>query len=86
MRITNKQEGNTKFSITKEVLHMKNVKIQALDNGPFLVNGGVELTDGEGNTIDIKQETYLCRCGLSANMPFCTGAHQGKFQNTIRSK
>lgn len=65
---------------------MANVRIQPLDNGPFLVNGEINLVDGEGNTIETHEETYLCRCGLSGNAPFCDGSHQGKFNNTVRAK
>lgn len=31
-------------------------------------------------------ECYLCRCGLSTNQPYCTGAHEGKFKNEVRAK
>ena len=65
---------------------MATVKIQPLDSAPFLVNGEIELLDGEGKKIETTEETYLCRCGLSTNQPFCTGAHQGKFENKVRAK
>ena len=57
---------------------MADVKITVRDNGPFLVTGPVEVSDGEGNTFDLKgKETIaLCRCGASANRPFCDGAHR----------
>lgn len=65
---------------------MATVKIQTLDSAPFLVNGEIELLDGEGKKIETTKETHLCRCGLSTNQPFCTGAHQGKFENKVRVK
>ncbi|SHI10531.1 Zn-finger domain of CDGSH type-containing protein [Sporobacter termitidis DSM 10068] len=63
------------------------VKIKIVPKGPYLVTGGVPLSekiiepDGkkyvykEGR--DLSQgETYaLCRCGRSKNPPFCDGAH-----------
>jgi CDGSH-type Zn-finger protein len=61
------------------------VKITAADNGPLIVNGEIELTDGSGATITTKQATYFCRCGLSANKPFCNGAHKGNFESEIRA-
>ncbi|MGE5449784.1 MAG: CDGSH iron-sulfur domain-containing protein [Methanomassiliicoccales archaeon] len=64
---------------------MADVKIQSLDNGPFMVNGGAQLVDGQGNVMASKEECYLCRCGLSTNQPYCTGAHEGKFKNEVRS-
>jgi CDGSH-type Zn-finger protein len=65
---------------------MPNVKIQALDNGPFMVNGEVDVADGQGKIMETKTECYLCRCGLSTNQPYCTGAHDGKFKNEVRAK
>lgn len=65
---------------------MANVKIQALDNGPFMVNGEVDIVDGQGNVMETKEQCYLCRCGLSGNQPYCNGAHQGKFNNEVRKK
>jgi CDGSH-type Zn-finger protein len=64
---------------------MAEVKIQARDNGPLLVNGTIELTDGAGNTIETKDATYLCRCGLSSKKPFCDGAHKGIFESEVRA-
>jgi CDGSH-type Zn-finger protein len=29
---------------------------------------------------------YLCRCGLTTNPPFCSGAHKGIFKNEVRAK
>jgi CDGSH-type Zn-finger protein len=50
---------------------MSDVKIQALDNGPFMVTGKVELLAGDGKKIDTKEEEcFLCRCGLSENQPY----------------
>ena len=51
-------------------------------DGPYLVVGGIELQDvqkGEGAS----DEHYaLCRCGGSANLPFCDGAHRNnKFRD-----
>jgi CDGSH-type Zn-finger protein len=65
---------------------MAKVKIQALDNAPFLVQGEIELVDGVGKTIPTTEETYLCRCGLSKNAPFCDGSHDGKFSSAVRAK
>jgi len=56
---------------------MADVKIQALKNGPYLVNGAVEIVDGEGKPIQAtKQPAALCRCGHSSSKPFCDGTHR----------
>ena len=56
---------------------MSEAKIVVRDNGPFLVTGPVTVEDASGNQFDLKgKETFaLCRCGASANRPFCDGAH-----------
>ena len=49
--------------------------IRIAPNGPYVVSGGIELSDttwGEGVS---KNEYTLCRCGGSKNKPFCDGAH-----------
>jgi len=59
---------------------MSQVKITVRPNGPLRVedpNGLVELVDGSGNKYDLtgKPAFSLCRCGGSANKPFCDGTH-----------
>jgi CDGSH-type Zn-finger protein/uncharacterized Fe-S cluster protein YjdI len=44
-------------------------------NGPLVVRGNLELCAGTGRTIDRVTSTRLCRCGGSANKPFCDGSH-----------
>ena len=59
---------------------MSDVSIRIRDNGPLLVEGTFRLLDGEGNPLPLDPEKpafALCRCGASANKPFCDGAHKG---------
>ncbi len=52
------------------------VRINALDDGPYLVKDPVVVVDAEGNEFPSDQETIaLCRCGASTNKPFCDGTH-----------
>jgi CDGSH-type Zn-finger protein len=54
------------------------VKIKVNKNGSLRVESAdIELTDAEGNKYDLAGRTVigLCRCGQSANKPFCDGAH-----------
>ncbi len=60
-------------------------EIKVKDDGPLVVSGGVTLLDGEGNQLETKDQMFLCRCGLSENKPFCTGAHKGKFESKVRA-
>lgn len=55
---------------------MAEVTIRTLKNGPYIVQGEVELLDSEGNKIEAARETIaLCRCGASTKKPFCDGTH-----------
>jgi CDGSH-type Zn-finger protein len=45
-------------------------------NGPYLIKGPVRLVDAEGREFQLASDTIaLCRCGQSANKPFCDGTH-----------
>jgi CDGSH-type Zn-finger protein len=64
---------------------MGQVTITVRPNGPLRVedpNGLVDLIDANGNKYDLtgKPAYSLCRCGGSANRPFCDGAHKVCFQ------
>jgi CDGSH-type Zn-finger protein len=53
--------------------------IKVCPNGPFLVEGEAKLVDLQGNAFPVatdKPAIALCRCGHSANRPFCDGAHK----------
>ncbi len=51
------------------------IKINTLDNGPYLVKCAV-VVDAEGNEFRSEHQTIaLCRCGASTTKPFCDGAH-----------
>ncbi len=56
----------------------ESVTIKVRDHGPYLVSGPVKLVDSQGNEIDVgdRDDFVLCRCGQSANRPFCDGAHK----------
>lgn len=44
-------------------------------SGPLWVRGGVEIVDAEGRPYETRNRVTLCRCGLSANKPFCDSTH-----------
>jgi len=52
-------------------------KITIRPNGPYVVEGEVELIDVNGAQIDTsdKPRIALCRCGGSVTKPFCDGTH-----------
>jgi CDGSH-type Zn-finger protein len=72
-------------------------RIRILANGPYIVSGGVPLTDQivclddygqprgwrEGRSYPVPESYALCRCGRSQQMPFCDGSHTaGRFDGT----
>lgn len=62
---------------------MASTKITVLSNGSLKIEGDFEIVDREGNVYDLggRNKISLCRCGKSANKPFCDGAHKGHFEH-----
>lgn len=56
---------------------MANTKISVGVNGPLRIEGEFTLCDAQGKEFGLAGRTVLslCRCGLSANKPFCDGSH-----------
>ena len=44
-------------------------------DGPLKVRGNLEIVSGTGRAVARVTSAYLCRCGGSANKPFCDGTH-----------
>jgi CDGSH-type Zn-finger protein len=44
-------------------------------SGPIWVRGGIEIVGADGVAYEIRNRVTLCRCGASANKPFCDGSH-----------
>jgi CDGSH-type Zn-finger protein len=57
---------------------MSSTKITVRNDGPLRIEGAVELVDMEGKPYGLggREAFALCRCGHSANKPFCDGAHK----------
>jgi CDGSH-type Zn-finger protein len=55
---------------------MSTVKITALKNGPYKVEGPIEVYY-ETQQMDTagKDTVFLCRCGASSKKPFCDSTH-----------
>jgi len=52
-------------------------KINVQSNGPIRIEGEFEILDPNGAAFGLAGRTVisLCRCGQSANKPFCDGSH-----------
>lgn len=61
-----------------EALAVRNgtLAVTPIPDGPLQVKGPLELVSGTGRTLDRAAEAYLCRCGASANKPWCDGSHK----------
>ncbi|GIV31526.1 MAG: hypothetical protein KatS3mg029_0877 [Saprospiraceae bacterium] len=57
---------------------MEKVTLTIFNNGPINVKGDFEILDQNGNPYDLggRNVVSLCRCGHSANKPFCDGSHK----------
>jgi CDGSH-type Zn-finger protein len=45
-------------------------------NGPYRVEGSVPLEGPDGTAYELKPAYSLCRCGKSANKPYCDATHK----------
>jgi CDGSH-type Zn-finger protein/uncharacterized Fe-S cluster protein YjdI len=52
------------------------LEVTPLENGPLQVKGAAEITSGTGHRLNVTKTAYLCRCGQSANKPYCDGSHK----------
>lgn len=52
-------------------------KVTVNDHGPIRIEGQFTICDATGKEFGLAGRTVisLCRCGHSANKPFCDGAH-----------
>jgi CDGSH-type Zn-finger protein len=44
-------------------------------SGPLWVRGGIAVVSADGTAYEVRNRVTLCRCGASANKPFCDGSH-----------
>jgi CDGSH-type Zn-finger protein len=61
-------------------------KIAPQNNGPIRIEGEFEIVDPSGALFGLAGRTAisLCRCGHSANKPFCDGSHHREgFSDTV---
>jgi CDGSH-type Zn-finger protein len=46
--------------------------------GPLWVRAGIPIESADGHIYEIRNRVTLCRCGKSANKPFCDGKHNDR--------
>lgn len=52
------------------------VRAEVNPNGPLMVHGALDIVTADGQTVRREKSTAFCRCGASANKPFCDGSHR----------
>jgi uncharacterized Fe-S cluster protein YjdI len=51
-------------------------EVEVMPNGPVLIKGKVKITHSSGKIEINDKTTAFCRCGASANKPYCDGTHR----------
>lgn len=66
---------------------MTKTKITINKNGSVKVEGDFEIVDMTGKSYGLQGRTIvsLCRCGRSANKPFCDGSHKEHFEHNAEA-
>ncbi len=64
----NAEADTNKETITESI-------VEVMENGPLLVYGNITVKDKDGNETHRNKVTAFCRCGQSANKPYCDGTH-----------
>ena len=68
----NEQEKSMEMNMNTE----SETIIETAPNGPLMVYGNVSVKDAAGKVTKKNKVTAFCRCGGSANKPFCDGTHK----------
>jgi len=50
--------------------------IEVIEFGPLKISGNFILKDMKRDSEVTPGEVWLCRCGKSANKPYCDGSHK----------
>jgi len=66
----NRDAGSEEVKVEAETI------VETTPNGPLMVYGNVTIKDSTGNLTKKNNATAFCRCGASANKPFCDGSHK----------
>ncbi|MCW3123517.1 MAG: hypothetical protein JWQ38_3009 [Flavipsychrobacter sp.] len=66
---------NNKETMANDTTEEVNTAMEVMKNGPLIVYGNITLKDAKGQEHHKNRVTAFCRCGASANKPFCDGSH-----------
>ena len=52
------------------------VTVTPAKDGPLAVEGNLEIIAASGRRLTTRTKAFMCRCGASANKPYCDGSHK----------
>ena len=52
------------------------VRMEVTPGGPLVLHGDVDVVHPDGGTETRTGRSAFCRCGASANKPWCDGSHR----------
>lgn len=55
---------------------MNHTSVEVIKDGSLKVTGEITVKNVDGSEETKTKSTYFCRCGASANKPYCDGAHK----------
>ncbi|NNF33543.1 MAG: hypothetical protein HKN68_05520 [Saprospiraceae bacterium] len=65
-----------KTNIVMNEQENKNAEIEIIKGGPCVIKSPITIKNVDGSVTEMKRAS-ICRCGQSANKPFCDGSHRG---------
>ena len=72
--LNEEQKKDSSVVVESATIPEQNI-IECLPNGPLLVKGNVLVKKSDGTEESQSGTIALCRCGGSANKPYCDGTH-----------
>jgi uncharacterized Fe-S cluster protein YjdI len=66
---------NEQEVLTAESEVLTETIVETLENGPLLIYGNISIKDKTGHITQKTNVNAFCRCGSSANKPYCDGSH-----------
>jgi CDGSH-type Zn-finger protein len=78
-QVANCPSGRLQYSLHGSTIPVEDhyePTIATIPDGPLSVLGGIPVEAVDGFTYEARNRQLLCRCGASANKPFCDGSHR----------
>ena len=74
---TVEDDGTERFLISIAVAGFAPAELDLLsEDNPLFVRGRLRVVNADGEVVREDTRAALCRCGASANKPFCDGSHR----------